>query len=140
MNWDTTLFYWLHGLTGEAGAFDGLVVFLAEYLQYFVFIALVILLYFSAYSGREKIKIFSVAALSPLIATLIKYFIRFFYHRPRPFLTHEIQALFTNDSGSFPSGHATIFFALATSLYLYNKKWGFWFFHKPHYCRRALPN
>ncbi|MGC8651416.1 MAG: phosphatase PAP2 family protein, partial [Minisyncoccia bacterium] len=25
---------------------------------------------------------------------------------------------------SFPSGHATFFFALAAAVYLYNKKWG----------------
>jgi undecaprenyl-diphosphatase len=32
------------------------------------------------------------------------------------------------DFKSFPSGHAAIFFAIATAVYLYNKKLGIWFF------------
>ena len=34
----------------------------------------------------------------------------------------------TDSAWSFPSGHATFFFAMATAIYLYNKKWGIWFF------------
>mgnify|MGYP001558745976 FL=1 len=36
--------------------------------------------------------------------------------------------LLTESSWSFPSGHATFFFALATAVYFYNKKWGIGFF------------
>ena len=42
--------------------------------------------------------------------------IRFFWHRQRPLLALS--------EGSFPSGHASFYFALAAVLYFYNKKLG----------------
>jgi undecaprenyl-diphosphatase len=53
--------------------------------------------------------------------------IRFFYHRPRPFLTYHVHQLIPETSYSFPSGHSTFFFAFSYAVYLYNKKWGIWF-------------
>ncbi len=54
--------------------------------------------------------------------------IRFFYHRPRPFVAHQVHPLFFDNAWSFPSGHATFFFAMATAIYFYNKKWSIGFF------------
>ncbi len=34
----------------------------------------------------------------------------------------------SSKEASFPSGHATFYFALATIVYFYNKKVGIWFF------------
>ncbi|MSU56498.1 MAG: phosphatase PAP2 family protein [Candidatus Taylorbacteria bacterium] len=54
---------------------------------------------------------------------------RLFVHRPRPFVADpNIHALISETSYSFPSGHAAFFFALSTTVYLYNKRWGVWFF------------
>ena len=51
--------------------------------------------------------------------------IRFFFDRPRPFvLDPAIVPLFDKTTGSFPSGHMAFFFAIATTVFLYNKKWG----------------
>lgn len=54
--------------------------------------------------------------------------IRAVYGRVRPFEALGLKTLFTETSASFPSGHATFFFALATAVYLYNRRWGWWFF------------
>ena len=55
--------------------------------------------------------------------------IRFFFHRPRPFADNPaIISLLNETSYSFPSGHAAFFFALSTVVYIYNKRWGVWFF------------
>ena len=69
-----------------------------------------------------------IASSIVLSRGIITQGIRFFYHRPRPFLAHDIVALINHsDSGSFPSGHMALFFALSAAIYCYNRKLG-WFF------------
>jgi undecaprenyl-diphosphatase len=47
------------------------------------------------------------------------------WYRARPFVEQGFTPLIEHSpSASFPSGHATFFFALGTVLYLYNKKAG----------------
>lgn len=135
MSLDIKLLYFLNGLTGQSEFVDKLAVFLAAYLQYFLVAAFLVLLYFAAYSRREKLYLFWTTAVSIFVARgLITEAIRFFYHRPRPFLTLPVNKLLSNGwfysdtEWSFPSGHSAFFFAMATAVYLYNKKWGVWFF------------
>lgn len=126
---DIKIFYFFNNLAGHSAAFDSLIVFLADYLEYFLITFFILLLFLSAYSKKEKIRIFWVTALSAAIARLgIINLIRFFYHRPRPFLTLPVRQLIAENEYSFPSGHAAFFFAMAMAIYFYNKKWGAWFF------------
>lgn len=129
MTLDVKLLYFLNNLTGKSQIFDALTVFLASYLQYILIAAFLLLLYVSAYSKREKLDIFWTIILSVGIARFgITEIIRFFYHRARPFLTHQLHQLILENKWSFPSGHSAFFFAMATAMYLYNKKWGIGFF------------
>ncbi len=127
---DSQLFHWLNNLAGQSRAFDVAVIFLAEYLPYAIVLAFLALLFYSGYKKREKIRIFWVTLFSVAIARYgAVELIRFFYHRQRPFVAYDILPLFPHEnSWSFPSGHAALFFALAAALYFYNKKWGAWFF------------
>lgn len=64
------------------------------------------------------------AALSRGILTEL---IRYFYHRPRPFVALEgVRRLIEKDGleASFPSGHAAFMFAVAFGVFVYNKKAG----------------
>ena len=129
MTLDTQLFFLLNNLAGRSPLFDGVVVFLSSYLAYILIIVFLALVFFSVYSKREKLEILLIAVVSSLVARFgITELIRFFYHRPRPFLTFNVHQLIPEPSWSFPSGHATFFFALSTAIYLYNKKWGIGFF------------
>ncbi|TSC78363.1 MAG: Bacitracin transport permease, PAP2 [Parcubacteria group bacterium Gr01-1014_29] len=129
MTLDVTLLYFLNNLTGRSQVFDALTVFLASYLQYVLIAAFLLLLYVSAYSKQEKLALFLTATLSMVIARLgVTEIIRFFYHRPRPFLAYQLHQLISENKWSFPSGHSAFFFAMATAIYLYNKKWGIGFF------------
>jgi len=129
MTTDIKLLYFLNILAGKSQIFDFLTIFLASYLQYFLVAAFLLLLYFSVYSKREKLTIFWVTAISVVVARLgVTEIIRFFYHRPRPFLTYQLYPLISENEWSFPSGHSTFFFAMAAAIYLYNKKWGIGFF------------
>lgn len=133
---DIQLFHFFNNFAGQSRIFDALIVFLAEYFQYLLIIIFLLLSYFSGYARSEKIRIFLVTTGSMIIARLgVTEIIRFFYHRPRPFLTLEAHKLISNSDWfysdkewSFPSGHSAFFFAMATAIYLYNKKRGIGFF------------
>jgi undecaprenyl-diphosphatase len=140
-NIDYSVFKAINDLVGKSEFLNKLGFFLADTLGYIlVFIAVVWLL--------KKLlnikKAFSIGvnfwrAVRVLLATLVSSVIlsrviiteviRYFYHRPRPFLAHDIVALINHsDSGSFPSGHMTLFFALSAVIYCYNRKLGWLFF------------
>lgn len=74
---------------------------------------------------REKtaaIRTFFSAGIAWFSAQVIKSL----FYVPRPYLVDHVQALVLKapTDSSFPSGHTTTAFAIATSLYLYNRKWG----------------
>lgn len=104
-------------------------VFFAQYFPYIVFAGFL----YVAFRERRTFYAWCVLAAEGLGAAVIARgvveVIRFFFHRPRPFIANsDIAALIEKTSASFPSGHAAFFFALATTVYLHNKKWGWWFF------------
>ena len=126
---DHALFSLLNDLAGRSALFDALVVFCADWLQYPLIAALLVLLWRRRESVREKIHTLgewiAAVVLSRLIITTA---IRLFYHRPRPFVAFRLHPLVFDGSWSFPSGHAALFFALAASVYFSNKKWGQWLY------------
>ena len=129
MSLDIQLFYLLNNLAGQSPLFDAVIVFFASYLAYILVALFLVLVFFSQYPKREKLQIFWVTVISTIIARFgVTELIRFFYHRPRPFIDLPVNQLITSNEWSFPSGHATFFFAMATAIYLYNKKWGIFFF------------
>lgn len=126
---DTQLFYLLNSLAGRSPLLNAVIVFLASYFAYILIAVFIALIFFSQYSKREKWEIVLVAGLAGIIARFgVAEAIRFFFPRERPYEALHLSPLFTDTASSFPSGHATFFFAMATAIYLYNKKWGLWFF------------
>jgi undecaprenyl-diphosphatase len=89
---DLTLFYALYNLASHGAFIDSLIIFLGKYLLYIigVFIAYVL---FDANrkSDTKKVYGYVVAVLGALVARFfIGSSIRFFYHRPRPFVNRDI--------------------------------------------------
>ncbi|TSD02740.1 MAG: Bacitracin transport permease protein BCRC [Parcubacteria group bacterium Athens0714_26] len=119
------LFYYLNSFAGRAVWLDDLIIFFGTYLAYIlvaVFLIVVI---------RDKNwKMLFISAASVFLSRLVvTELIRFFYFLPRPFVNNTIYQLISHDaSGSFPSGHAAFFFALAMVIYFFHKKWGMVFF------------
>ncbi|MEK7555530.1 MAG: phosphatase PAP2 family protein [Patescibacteria group bacterium] len=128
MAFDTAAFQFINSLAGKFKILDWLGIFLADYLGYFLII-LAILLIITKKNWKERFYFFSLTALSIILSRgIITETIRFFYSRQRPFSVLEIQPLVQHDlGGSFPSGHMTFYFALAFSVFLVNKRWGWRF-------------
>jgi undecaprenyl-diphosphatase len=138
---DYSIFKYINNWAGKSEFLDKIGFFLAETLGY---VLIVIAIFWIVkklinmkkmaitlgdfwYQVRNLIALFISSVL--LSRGIITEAIRYFYYRPRPFLAHDVAALINHsDSGSFPSGHMTLFFALSVAIYSYNSKLGWWFF------------
>jgi len=123
------LYEFISQLSHRSPVIDAAGVFLAEYLIYFIAIGFVYFLFVQR-SIIRRLTIFGFTSLSILIGWgIIARFFRLVLDIPRPFAALGIEPLInTIQSPSFPSQHAVFLFALATSVYFFNKQWGWWLF------------
>lgn len=129
MQIDRDLFFLLHRWAEASDAARNLVIFFAAYFQYVLVALFLLFLLIGRMPRQEKVSCFFVVGISAVIARLgVTELIRFFYHRPRPFLVYGTDPFITENAWSFPSGHSTFFFAASVALYAYNKKVGIGFF------------
>lgn len=128
-SFDQSLFNALYGLAHQNSFFDGLIIFLAGYLQYFLIILAIILLFIKEKDWRRQLHKLSIFLLSAILSRgLITEIIYFSYSRARPFAAFNFTPLIKQElTSSFPSGHMTFYFVLTLSIFLLSKKWG-WFF------------
>ena len=125
MRFDVVLFNVIHGLAGQSKFLDWFGVFLADYLSYFLILGFIIIFIRYRYSFRFLAFTILVFLLSRGI--FVEVF-RFVFPRTRPFTELDFTPLITPPSGwAYPSGHATVFFALAFTLWAVNRKWSLWF-------------
>lgn len=123
---DTSLFLLLNSFAGKSQALNSIIVFLADYSSYLLVMLFVV---FILLNKNNKFKLVLKGIFSVFIARgVLTELIRHFYHRPRPFSVMHVNQLVAESNWSFPSGHATFFFALSTIVYFHNKKWGMGFF------------
>ena len=134
INWtlNVNLFDMFFGLAHQNIFLDYLGIFFADYMQY-VLAAIFLVLFFSKNHQKQHRTMVVVATMSAVAARyIVKPLIVFFYAEPRPFIAlTQIQPLVkvmtSENLQSFPSGHTLFFFALATTVFLFNKKLGVWF-------------
>jgi len=123
---DWFLFSQINQCAGKWSALDGLAIFFARYFEYFLLFFLLLFL-------LKNLKKFWPMVLTAVVAAIVSRFfianiIRWIWFRPRPFIDNYVNMLFSHSNeASFPSGHATFYFALATVVFLWNKKAGAWF-------------
>jgi len=125
---DLVLFHYIHGAAGVSRLLDFIGIFFAEYLGYFLIVGFLLWLFVSRWKERTYASLFVLLTLI-LSRGILTEVIRFLYHRPRPFVLLEITSLIEQtDKGSFPSGHAAFYFALAAVFWTFNRRWGNYFF------------
>lgn len=123
------LFNFVHQFAGRHSLLDLTGIFFAEYLPYVIGMVLVVLL-LREKNWRARTYQFLLMGLSALIARgLFVEVIHFFYNKPRPFVALAFKPLTDLQfSNAFPSGHAATFFALATAVVFFNRRWAYWLF------------
>ncbi len=129
MTLDVRIFRLLNGLAGRNVALDAVFIFGANKLI-IVMVALV-LAYVAVswktdhFEGRVE-NLFHVV-IGSVLALIVEIVIGFLWFRPRPFVTLPNVVKLIEKSPlekSFPSGHASVAFAMAFGIWLHNKKWG----------------
>jgi undecaprenyl-diphosphatase len=122
------LFDLIFNLPGRNFLLEDAAIFFAKYLPYFLVLGFFILI-FQQVGWRSRLFLFIEGALATILSRgLLTEIIRFFSPQPRPFEILNFSPLIPESGYSFPSGHATFYFALAAIVFLWNKKWGSWYF------------
>lgn len=131
---DGKLFVYINNFAGRWPALDFLGIFLGEYLAFVLAAVLLVVVFYPPSKKLTNRVMVCVSAAAAIIARwVVKEFILLFVHRLRPYGVviggHKlITTPKIDDFQSFPSGHAIFFFALAMSLFCFNRKLGAWFF------------
>lgn len=132
MSLDHSIVLFLNDIAQESPAIKGTVVFFARYVPYVLvtlFILFVVYVYSAVRVERQKAVLFVQGFAAAIISWLCSQALQLFVHRLRPFISdQEVHALVEKTSYSFPSGHASFFFALSTVVYLHNKRVGILFY------------
>lgn len=135
---DWAIVQYAHSFIGRFPFIDGIAVFFASYFPYiFTLVFCALLFMSSAFTERipllrkkQRLQFILKTILALIIAWgIILPLIRYGYGRMRPFAEFNWDSLIAHEaSASFPSGHATLMFTLAASMWQLKKRWGYWFF------------
>ncbi len=117
------LFYFFNNLAGSSGFVDSLIIFLASTLPWILFAVVIVYFVFIKKNLNRFLMIVFCVGSSYLVSEFLKWIV---FRQPRPFAVLEgvttlVQASSFN---SFPSSHATVFAALATAVFIYDRKKG----------------
>lgn len=124
---DEAIFNWFFGLSHQNIVADAIIIFLAKYLLYLLIVAA---LFFVISKKTWQLRLAACAelALAGILARgILANLFKFFYSHPRPFELLHLSPLIAETGNSFPSGHASLLFALAIALFYLNRRWGIWF-------------
>ena len=127
---DEELLLWLNGWVGHFPWLDAVVkVVISDYLVP-VFLALALLgLWFAGRSEDVRLRnqraVLNAVAGVALASMVIDWLLNQLVVRPRPFLDHELALLFYRPTdSSFPANPAAVAFAVATGIWLWNRRAG----------------
>ena len=102
---------------------DVLIEFFATFLIWFLFAGLIILWFIDGKIKKEQVIHALVACAT---AFIIAFLIKIFFPTLRPFIINgkEVEVMLKPVDGAFPSEHTTLAFALATTIFMHDRKVG----------------
>lgn len=104
------------------------IIFFGQYLAWVLGVIFAILFVWNLWRQKNLRMVLEALGAAIISRFFVTEVIRFFHNRPRPFEVSNIVPIIPHDLGySFPSGHATFFFALGMSIFLYDRRWGTFF-------------
>ena len=128
------IFYFFYNLGQHSVIINRIAFVIAEYsnpwgIVLAFFALMIILVTHKDWKGkkfRTWISEVGIVAVSVSLAYITALVLKVIFHAPRPFiaLSNIHPLVLETPHDSFPSGHATAFFALAVALYTYDKVWG----------------
>jgi undecaprenyl-diphosphatase len=127
------IFYLINNIAGRYQSLDTAVIFLTNYLAYSVSIvvSIYVCVWLPFHKNKPMARLQSLAQglelfLSTTATAIIMLVLKVVIAAPRPFtVLSNVHVLLPNERGySFPSGHASITFAIATVVYFYHKRLG----------------
>ncbi|HUZ92755.1 MAG TPA: phosphatase PAP2 family protein [Candidatus Paceibacterota bacterium] len=128
MNFNQSVFDLIYGFAHRSVFLDAAGVFFANDLPYLLVLGFLIFA-FRQKGSRMKFLVFAEGALAVILARgIVDEVIRFFYHHLRPEGALGITPLIAENGYSFPSGHASFFFALSMVIFFYSRRLGAWYF------------
>ncbi|MEK7061876.1 MAG: phosphatase PAP2 family protein [Patescibacteria group bacterium] len=128
MSIDLYIFNLINGLAFKWYWLDFVGFIITKYSEYVLVAVLVLFLIINLKKyWRMILEAIIAATFTRLVLIEI---IRWLWFRPRPFVLNNVNLLidYNAKEASFPSGHASFYFALSTIVYFYNKKIGVVFY------------
>ena len=128
MNLDLLIFNFINSFAGKSVLLDYFGIFCAQYLGY---VLLFVLLVFLIINFKKYWKMVLEAIIAALFTRFILTAIIWsLWFKPRPFVDLNFIPFIDQSAkqSSFPSGHASFYFALSTIVYYYHKKAGIFFY------------
>lgn len=121
------IFNLFYGLTHTNPALDAVISFVA--VQYGIVILAALLIYLFEHDDKKKgVGDLVVVLASASSAWFFAHFLKNIFHTLRPFdALSWVKPLVIENGYAFPSGHATFFMALASSLWFYHKRLAIFF-------------
>lgn len=118
-----TGFRFINDLAGQNVWLDEFMMFAADKMGYLLILSVLIIFWKKEHFKRVVLVSLGSAVVARFVFVSV---FRYLIYSPRPFSVLEHVNILMNHEleSSFPSGHASFFFALATGVYLYNKKAG----------------
>ena len=117
------MFEKINNLASVYKALDWIGIFFADYLLYMVLAVAVVILFIK----RTRLMGVGIAISVFISRIIITEPLKQIFHHARPYVVLENARKLVSESGdylSFPSGHSAIFFAVATAIFLFNRKLG----------------
>lgn len=127
MNLDFQIFERVNGLAGKYLWLDVSAIFFGKYFGYFLILLLISFLIKNSkkYSPMVLQAFFGAVLAKEIFVDILHQILK----KPRPFVDNQIYLLIEHETTpAFPSAHAAFYFAMATVVYLHDKKIGLPFF------------
>ncbi len=124
---NTQLFYLFYHLAHHSQILDRVIVCIADSLPWVI--TILIVMYAGIKIEREhRMRYAWALVITGAASWIASAVLKIIFSEPRPFVTlHDVAPLFQESGFAFPSGHATLFMALAVVTCLYHKRIGTWF-------------
>lgn len=117
------IFNYLYSFAHRSNTLDTLIVFFAEWYGLLILGTLFIYLFNHKDNLKKGATDLVVVGITAVSAWFIAHFFKDIFQTLRPFdASKGVTQLLTESGYAFPSGHATFFMALASSLWFYHKR------------------